>query len=1138
MRRIVKTISLSFAVFSLAFAAWAGPALAGTTYYFHGTDTDQANKFVSAPGTATFSPTPPTRLVPITQTGTGTFINEDFVGNQFAIYWNGPFAGAVDGLLELKWFWSTTNAEAALLGLSLNVTVFADPVYSGNRVQPQKIIGRGTVNLFPIGATPSEFTSTVRVKGTVASTLLIQVVPTFDDTGQGALAHYDSTSAPSRFSFVPVPLGPPVVFDARTVSFAPSSIVAPGFFGPEPMTSMERRVPGSIPGRVDPDLIFVDWPFSTQTQADLLHRSTDAGDSFRLVLDPACTFRNRPNCLTLGGGDSDSEVNLINGNLFFADQEVAVTQEGVSSSTDHGDTFPPLRQHLVTSPTTVTDRQWLGWADPNEVNVGPLGIDAFLAWHLPIAGQYVVGIDTNGQVITPAAPQILGVLQSGPIRVDNTDGPGRGWVYQIFRGGAGVTVATAFGDNFLFEQDTTPTAWHSNVISSDDATIFPWLNHDSRGNAYAVWVKDDATANDGGKLFLSVSPIDDPRNDPSAGGRPGTFWTPKAKVNVPSVGSTVFPEVTAGDFGRIAITYMGSEDCNGPSGDCPATAHWDVYTAVITDALALARGTALTVSTGKVNHRVVHRGNICTEGAGCGAGDDRSLLDMIDLGLDEAGRVGVVFMNNNNRLAAPNLTDVAKNGPFAHFAKLVDGPSLLATTGDPKIVIPENARSDAAGDATWPNTAAGTNLRSFDLLGASMFIAGTDVVARVPLARSTTSGMLSDLAAWNAASPLTDQKTRIHYLFRFETADDVWHMSMELNADGSRRFFGGRVDANDNLFGPTGVTGSAGSRYVTDAGFPVTGSVGQGVLILRAPKSVFGLGVGSKLFSVSAFALAAPPESETRLTNPMRAVDATPPFDATLQEGPSPPSAPDCDDPDIVTFGGWHTLNDSRAGDGTLCRNVGANKANSGAFMEFQFDGTALDIVVGRGPRGGNFNVSIDGVLRQKIDLFRAPSDSTNPDNSGRKDLDFGQVVSFGVAPGRHTLRIDVLNDDPSPLRDMVYIDGFVITGGQIAPRAAGTTQDLSSTVTGTIAAGAQTVLTLATTQATQHLAVVLEAAEGVRLVLRDAQDALVATAEGAGGVVALDLGPVRTGPYTLVITNVGETDEAFELWEVLTQQR
>ncbi len=76
------------------------------------------------------------------------------------------------------------------------------------------------------------------------------------------------------------------------------------------------------------------------------------------------------------------------------------------------------------------------------------------------------------------------------------------------------------------------------------------------------------------------------------------------------------------------------------------------------------------------------------------------------------------------------------------------------------------------------------------------------------------------------------------------------------------------------------------------------------------------------------------------------------------------------------------------------------------------------------------------------------------------------------------------------------------------------------------------------TTQATQHLAAVMEAAETVGLVLRDAEDRLIATATGAGGVVTLDFGSIAAGPFTLVITNTGARDEAFELWEVLTEQR
>ncbi len=1107
----------------------AGAVAASPTFYFHGTQLDQANKSTTPGGTATFNQSAPTGAVPVTQT-TSPLANRDFVGNPLAAFWHGPFSGTVSGQqLELKWFWSTTNAEAIALGAEVQVSVFADPDFSAaNRVQPQKLIGRAFVNLVGIGPAPKEFVSDIPVSGTVVSDLLIQVVPRFLDTGEGLTVHYDSVSTPSRFSFVATPPAPTVVFDTATkVAFAPSTTVTAHYLGAEPQTTMEHTIPGTAQGAVDPNRIFVDWPLTSRTQTSQLSRSTDGGDSFRLIFSPLCASRNRPNCLTLGGGDSENEVNLYNGHVFFLDQEALVVNEGLGSSIDHGDTFPATRDHAITNTATAVDRQWLAYTDPNGIAIGPRKVEAFMAYHVPIAGQFIQGIDQDGIPIDQPVPQITLVNQSGSLRVDNSDGPARNWIYQPYRGPGGVTVATAFGPDYA-----NPLAWEKTVVSSDTAAIFPWLNIDSHGNAYLVWVA-------GGQVFLSVSPIDDARNNPKVGGRPGSFWTPKAKVNIPAVQSAVFPEVTAGDFGRIAITYMGSEDCAaGPSDNCAPTSRWNAYAAIIPDALALARGTPLTVTTGIVNHRVVHRGSICTAGTTCTG--DRSLLDMTDIGFDDKGRVGVVFMDNNNRLAAPNLTDTSKNGPFPQFAKEVVGPSLLATKPDPRITIPENGRTDPAGDATWPNTAAGTNLPSLDLLGASVSLnSNGELVARMPLMDATRAGMARDLAAYNNRFTGNNTAERLQYIFRFATADDVFHLSMEFNANGSVRFFGGRLDGNDGVQNGTGAT--IGARYATDPGFPVTGTLRNGAITLRAPAAAFGLGVGSRLFGVSAFATAAPAETNPTaalVTNSARTVDATPPFDATLQVVTEPPARVDCTDENITTAGGWHTLSDARAGDGTLCRNVGTNKAKSGAFMQFSFTGTGLDVIVAKGPRGGNFNLTIDGGTPTKVDLFRPPTDPSHPDNSGRKDLDFGIPVHFDVAAGKHTVRIDVLNDDPDQLRDMVYVDGFTITGGDIVtPSTVGST-DVFTVASGTLAAGATQLVTLVTDAAAEHVEGVMEATDSVRLLLQNAAGTILAAGSTVGGVATVDVGPVSTGTQTFVLTNTGTTDAVFQLWEVVTEQR
>ena len=136
--------------------------------------------------------------------------------------------------------------------------------------------------------------------------------------------------------------------------------------------------------------------------------------------------------------------------------------------------------------------------------------------------------------------------------------------------------------------------------------------------------------------------------------------------------------VTAGDAGRIAITYMGSESCApaGASDTCQVTAEWNTYVAIITDALSLTRpGATTTIVSGKVNHRVVHHGSICTSGTACTG--DRSLLDMIDLGIDQSGRVG---SQNAGRAALHAGLVVSQLGEFS-FVLAKEGRTLELLPG-------------------------------------------------------------------------------------------------------------------------------------------------------------------------------------------------------------------------------------------------------------------------------------------------------------------------------------------------------------------------------------------------------------------------------------------------------------------------
>lgn len=1100
---------------SVAFA----PASAGavSTYYFHGTAADQANKLAGTP-TATWNTSAPAGAVPVTQSTTGV-ANADFAGNPLGAFWSAPFTGTLSGGLQLDWWW-TGNPEAQLIGLAMDVSVFADPDASGNGTQ----VGRSTVNI-NVGAQPKENVNVVPVAGTVTKTLLIQATAHFSDTGTGTQVYYDSTTTPSGFSFVNLPAAPAVSFDTTTqIAFAPGTAVSPSFLGGEPETTMERPTTGSQSGRIDPNRVFVDWPLSSRTQTSQVSRSTNGGDSFRMLLDlTACPERDRPNCLSGGGGDSKTDVNLYDGNLFFADQEV-LANEALASSTDHGDTWPAARQHAISNGTTGVDRQWLAYIDPNVANVAGDAIDGFLSYHIPIAGEYIQGIDVNGVPIPQPAPQITGVSQSGTLRVDNSSGPAHGWIYQTYRGGGGVMVATAYAPGWQ-----TPGSWQSNVVSGDNALIFPWLDIDSSGNAFMVWV------NDKGVLNMSESPIQDARNNPKQGGRPGTYWTHQAELNPPGVGSTIFPEVRAGDLGRIAIAFMGSTDCKGQSDNCADTTHWNTYIEFLPDALALSRGTTLTVQTGIVSHRIDHRGNICTSGTTCTTtGKDRSLLDMLDLGFDSTGRVGVVYMDNNNRLAAPNLTDAAKNGPFTMFAKETLGPSLLAGQSSFNISIPQNSRTSAAGDATWPNTAAGTNLASLDLLGASLGLTpdGTQVMAKVPINDATLTGMARDLNAYNSSTP-TLPGARVQFVVRWTSGDDVWHMDMDYTpSTGAVRYFGGSLSTSDGVTNGTGTI--VGARYTAKSGFTVSGGLTNGVLTLVAPAPQFGLTSGTAVQSVSAFSMAGPSESDTTATtiaNSMRTVDATPPFDGNVTAQQATVTSIDCTDKSISESGGWHVLSEPGAGNGTLCRVVGGG---GNAWMSVPFNGSGIDVVTATGPRGGDFNVSIDGAFKQKISDYRPPTDPAHPDMTGRNDLTFGVTYHFDVSSGPHTLRIDVLDDTGVGTQNMDYVDGFNIYSG-FTTGTGGSPQAVSQLVSALLGPLVDTSQTILATATTIDIDAIVQAVPGVTVTITDPTGKVVAQGIVQNGVVALRF-PTngQLGAFVVDVHNPTAAGQPVDLWEVV----
>jgi hypothetical protein len=245
-----------------------------------------------------------------------------------------------------------------------------------------------------------------------------------------------------------------------------------------------------------------------------------------------------------------------------------------------------------------------------------------------------------------------------------------------------------------------------------------------------------------------------------------------------------------------------------------------------------------------------------------------------------------------------------------------------------------------------------------------------------------------------------------------------------------------------------------------------------------------------------------------------------------------------CNDPSVSRKGGWHQIADDRSAFGQYCRNAGANKGGSAAYLELPIqsvNGGTVSVIYARGPRGGNADAG-NGSESRRIEFFRPPVNPSKPDQSGRNDLTFGFSETFPVPPGGGRLRIDVRNDHPDPQRDMGYIEGFVFTesaaqAGQARHRETGASSSGtlppggSVTVSYTPPAGSIMLTAIADAIETHDLALVLRNPMGV--VVPSVDDTLTPDIAQAFAILP--------GAYSVTITNRGVTAAPYSLFMIPT---
>ncbi|MDT7571521.1 MAG: hypothetical protein QOE05_1695 [Actinomycetota bacterium] len=399
---------------------------------------------------------------------------------------------------------------------------------------------------------------------------------------------------------------PPVIVDTDDLNTTaePSIEIGPDgkIYVAGPQGSGGARLPALVPGTGTlPGL-----------GGDLLWRSDDAGKTFSFLgsYDGA-----------LGGGDAD--IIAAPDNTLYASglQGNCIV---VASSADQGESWVP-------DPTAcrdgagVADRQWNDVDGNAAVYTGYGTLSQGLVLHKSLLagpGRVLTGPAT---VVNSGAYQWPGVVDVNPTNGNalmawNTDGAAVDQIQfngvtragtLLYPAGAPKTIATTKGDSF---------------------DSFVAIDHGKDGTLYAAWTERRPTARETWTMLAA-----------SKDG--GSTWGEPVHVdNAPA--TTVFPWISAGDGGRVAVSYYGTAATGiSPEALDVKDAGWFVYSAFSSDF-------GQTFAEHKTTPDAIHNGSICTSGTGCATGT-RDLLDFFETDLDATGCLVTAYTDNSRDDVSP-----------------------------------------------------------------------------------------------------------------------------------------------------------------------------------------------------------------------------------------------------------------------------------------------------------------------------------------------------------------------------------------------------------------------------------------------------------------------------------------------------
>jgi hypothetical protein len=419
--------------------------------------------------------------------------------------------------------------------------------------------------------------------------------------------------------------------------------------------------------------IYTCGPSGFSNVADYMQVSTDGGDQFHLLGEPP---RGQ-----ISSGEGGGDCGLATGTEPNAEGDYTLAYSGLGPLTNFSTFTSPDGGHTINgspiseSPPGV-DRQWHVFT----------GKDTVYFNYNHLVNGYTVQKSTDGGLTYGTAVETgASGGRIGPMRavLSPDNDPDKAIVYFPSYKGSTITVTRSmdggatWGTCNVIDAEFSPSAGF--VIADNDTAGNVYITYAEKGGDHDTWMTILPAAQ------LSACEA----NDDLGIGK-------QYRVNRDKVETTVMPWIVAGEPGKVAIAFFGTESVGDPD-DGAFVASWYPYVSMSLDVLSANPHFGQV----KATTHPFHYGSICLGGLGCDTSvpeGDRSLADYFAMDISPiTGRLHIVYGS-----AAKKPTDAVGHISTATVVNQETGPSLLPFTLTARRPIVRADTTDPEGDALSP----------------------------------------------------------------------------------------------------------------------------------------------------------------------------------------------------------------------------------------------------------------------------------------------------------------------------------------------------------------------------------------------------------------------------------------------------